>query len=175
MLISVGIDLGTSKTAVYTIGGLRSPVLIQTSDKTPDKVRHVTDKVKLCVIETASIIVIEKPFNVMGNGRILLELLGAVKYALDPSLRIVQVPQTSLKKFATGMGNAQKSDMVLRAFKEFGLEAASEDEIDAFWLALLGQYILNMPTNAYVYRKETVDTLLAPKAKKGKKKKKEGV
>lgn len=170
MSISIGIDLGTTQTGMWATGGGFGFNVLVVPPKGVDKVRFIADSVKGLILSTPDIIVIEKPFNVMGNGRILLELLGAVKYALNPQFRIVEIPQTSLKKFATGMGNAQKSDMVLRAFKEFGVQASSEDEIDAFWMAVFGQHVLSMPDNAPAYRREAVEKLLVPKAKKSRKK-----
>lgn len=170
MRFSIGIDLGTAQTGMWALGGGQGFNTLMVPPKGVDKVRFIADSVKEKIACAPDIIVIEKPFNVMGNGRILLELLGAVKYALDPSFRIVEIPQTSLKKFATGMGNAQKSDMVLRAFKEFGVQASSEDEIDAFWMAVFGQHVLNIPEDAPAYRKEAVGKLLTPKVKKSRKK-----
>lgn len=172
---TIGIDLGTSQTGFCEMGeGWTNISLYCPPKDEKDRVRYIADKLKYVVVQP-DIIVIEKPFNVMGNGRILLELLGAVKYALDPTFRVVEIPQTSLKKFATDMGNAQKSDMVLRAFKEFGVQASSEDEIDAFWMALFGQYVLDMPDDAPAFRREAVEKMMAPKVKKTKKAKKEAV
>ena len=88
-------------------------------------------------------IVIEKPFNIKGHGEVLLQLLGIVKYILFiGDIDFCEIPQMTLKKFATGSGKAQKSDMVKRALKEFGLDVETEDEVDAFWCSKVGKALL---------------------------------
>lgn len=48
---------------------------------------------------------------------------------------IYQIPPTTLKKFATGKGNAPKGAVMLAVFKRFGIEAANDNEADAIALA----------------------------------------
>jgi Holliday junction resolvasome RuvABC endonuclease subunit len=106
-------------------------------------------------------VVIEKPFGVMGSGRVLLELYGICKYLCWKHKRkFVEVPQKSLKLFATGKGNALKSDMVLRLYKEHGIEGYSEDEVDAFWLAYLGYCILGKERKLEKFRKNVITKLV---------------
>lgn len=52
------------------------------------------------------------------------------------------VPIGTLKKYATGTGNASKDDMRERAFKDRGFYAQNEDVADAFWLQDFGQRVL---------------------------------
>ena len=93
----------------------------------------------------------------MGNARILLELLGIFKYNLTVlGHTVIEVPQTTLKKFATDSGKAMKRDMVLRAFKEYGIDDVGEDGVDAFWLAKFAEtlktkdYNLNTSLKSYI-------------------------
>ena len=44
----------------------------------------------------------------------------------------------SLKKFATGKGNAKKDQVMLAVYKRWGLEFKTNDECDAFVLATMG-------------------------------------
>lgn len=63
------------------------------------------------------------------------ELGGVVRLALyENSVRFALVAPTSLKKFATGKGNAKKPDMLAAAFKRLGYEGSNFDEVDALWL-----------------------------------------
>jgi Holliday junction resolvasome RuvABC endonuclease subunit len=111
-------------------------------------------------IKRNNYIVIEKPFGIMGSGRVLLELYGVCKYLCwKYKKKFVEVPQKSLKLFATGKGNALKSDMVLRLYKEHKIEGYSEDEVDAFWLAYLGYCILGKGKRLEKFRKNVIAKL----------------
>lgn len=50
----------------------------------------------------------------------------------------VVVPPAKLKKFVTGKGNSGKDVMMKEAYKRFGIEAKTSDEVDATGLALMG-------------------------------------
>lgn len=90
-------------------------------------------------IREADLVVIEKPFGLKGYANVLFELFGIIKFiCIINQIKFVEISPMTLKKFATGKGNAQKSDMVLKAYKEFKVEGSSEDEIDALWCALAG-------------------------------------
>ncbi len=84
-------------------------------------------------------------FGSKGQGYLnLAELAGIIKYELfsyryTPGGGLTIVPPTTLKQFATGKGNADKSAMILQAYKEFSLEFTCNDECDAFWLAQVGR------------------------------------
>lgn len=54
-----------------------------------------------------------------------------------------EIPPTSLKKFATGSGNAIKNQIINAAKKEWGI--LTEDEADAAWLAEFA-LVLHAPT-----------------------------
>lgn len=54
------------------------------------------------------------------------------------------VPST-LKKYATGKGNADKTAMAIAALKRFGLEFADDNRCDAYWLRAMGMDWLGEP------------------------------
>lgn len=59
---------------------------------------------------------------------------------------------TSLKKFVTGSGKAQKDKMMLEVYKQFGFEAPSSHQADAYALAvvsLCSQFAKNSLTNLH--------------------------
>jgi crossover junction endodeoxyribonuclease RuvC len=53
----------------------------------------------------------------------------------------IDVPPTSVKKFATGKGNAKKDAMVLPIFKHWGFEHISDNVRDAYVLAQMAKSI----------------------------------
>lgn len=116
-------------------------------------------------IAQSSLVVIESPFNVPGYGKVLIEVLGTLKYiCIIHEADFCEVPQTTLKKFATGSGKAEKSQMVLKASKEFQFEAETEDEVDAFWLAQVGNCLIR-PEQYTKQRQEAVSKIkiMSPK------------
>lgn len=54
----------------------------------------------------------------------------------------VLVPPTSLKKFLTGKGTAEKSLMLREVYRRFGAEARNDNEADAVALCFLGRALL---------------------------------
>jgi len=61
-------------------------------------------------------------------------------------LRWLEVPPTSLKKYATGKGNAGKDEVLAAAVRRFpAVEVRGNDEADALWLAAIGADLLGDP------------------------------
>lgn len=54
----------------------------------------------------------------------------------------VLVQPSTLKKFATGSGKAEKNTVMLQVFRRFGVEAANDNEADAIGLCFLGRALL---------------------------------
>jgi crossover junction endodeoxyribonuclease RuvC len=144
----LGIDIGISKLGICKVenGRIKHQVYFSGNKKLKgfEKYKEFI-KSHFChpaipnLIANADLIIIEKPFNIRGYGAILYELFGIIRYFLILyNKSFIEIPQTTLKKFATGKGNAPKSDMVKHAIKEYGFEAESEDEVDAFWCAMAG-------------------------------------
>lgn len=64
---------------------------------------------------------------------------GAVRTALiTAGIPYVLITPASVKKFATGRGNAGKPDMAVAAFKRAGLEFGDDNQVDAWWLRAMG-------------------------------------
>ncbi len=156
MDIVLGVDLGINKMGLCECSDVRSEsrlIAVPEAVKKANPGQKRLSFIKACanydgelqtVMRDADLIVIEVPFNVPGWGKILVEVLGIVKFlAVTYKKPFAEVPQATLKLFACERGNAEKSQMVLRAHKEFNFEASTEDEIDAFWLAQLGRCLTN--------------------------------
>lgn len=50
----------------------------------------------------------------------------------------VSLPPMSLKKFVTGSGKAEKQHMLMHVFKRWGIEAADDNQADAYSLGRVG-------------------------------------
>ncbi len=76
-------------------------------------------------------------------------LHGVVRRELSvsrPHLCVVSVPPASLKTFATGRGNADKTEMVIAARDRLGYTGVQSDEADALWLRELALHTIDAPT-----------------------------
>jgi crossover junction endodeoxyribonuclease RuvC len=58
---------------------------------------------------------------------------------LQAGFSYYEVPPSSVKKFATGKGNAKKDEMVLPIYKRWGFEHSSDNVRDAFVLAQMAR------------------------------------
>jgi Holliday junction resolvasome RuvABC endonuclease subunit len=74
----------------------------------------------------------------MVHGAVRAELLRAE----DP---YVLVPPATLKKYATGRGNATKAGMAVALYRRFGLELADDNQVDSFLLRAAGLHAMGHP------------------------------
>jgi crossover junction endodeoxyribonuclease RuvC len=87
------------------------------------------------------------------------ELAGAVKLEiLKKGHYPLQVPPMTLKKFASGKGNAKKQEMLLQIYKKWGKEFSDDNAADSYALARL---IRGVGINAM--EKQIIDQLKDPK------------
>jgi Holliday junction resolvasome RuvABC endonuclease subunit len=79
------------------------------------------------------------------------ELGGVIRMVLadeadeHPSMGWAVSPPTSLKKYATGSGKADKTAMVVAARERLGYQGLSNDQADALWLRAAGLDLLGAP------------------------------
>jgi crossover junction endodeoxyribonuclease RuvC len=76
-------------------------------------------------------------------------------FATRPTL--VEVPPATLKKFVTGKGNAPKDLMRVEAYKRWGVEFKTNDEVDAYGLARMGACLLGWEEPATKAQREAVE------------------
>jgi len=70
-------------------------------------------------------------------------------------IEYIEVPPSSLKKFATGKGNCKKDAMVLPIYKKWQFESDSDNIRDAYVLARVAQAITS-PQELTAYQKEAL-------------------
>ena len=71
---------------------------------------------------------------------------GVIRLALQQTLvPYILIPAATLKKFATGSGNAGKPDMRMELYKRAGLDLKDDNQVDAWWLRALGHELLGDP------------------------------
>lgn len=71
---------------------------------------------------------------------------GVVRLALvQLAVPFTTVTPASLKKFATGSGNADKADMRMSLFQRAGIDLKDDNQVDAWWLRALGLHHFGEP------------------------------
>ncbi len=92
---------------------------------------------------------------------------GVLRLALyENNIEFIEVPPKTLKKFATGNGNADKILMGVQLMKEFGLEYPTSDQTDAFWLSFFGRAYYGLIPKLTKAREEIIADMKKPKVKK---------
>ena len=64
---------------------------------------------------------------------------------MSRDIPVVEVTATTLKKYATGKGNATKPDMRVELYRRAGVDLRDDNQVDAVWLAHLGCHLLGRP------------------------------
>jgi Holliday junction resolvasome RuvABC endonuclease subunit len=83
-----------------------------------------------------------------------------VNELLSLGFPVVEVPPTTMKKYATTRGNVDKDEVIFRAAKEFPtLESLTNDQADALWLAAMGVAHLDPETTTHTMTKLRHDQL----------------
>lgn len=75
------------------------------------------------------------------------ELGGILRLAIHetPGVEYIDVPPSTLKKYATGKGNAKKELVLVEAVKRLDYQGSNDNEADALWLRALGYDHLEHP------------------------------
>lgn len=149
----IGIDPSLTATGVADADGALFTITSKPDDGTvADRARRIatiTAHLRPHRLTDAHLVVIEGPaFSRQGHAWVHLRaglwwrIVGLLHSAGVP---VAEVTPTALKKYATGKGNADKSDMRMALYKRAGLDVPSDDEVDAWWLRQMGLAHLGDP------------------------------
>ncbi len=165
----MGIDLSLTATGLATNRGLEIVPTKPADGSTISKAAIILWRIKeILEVLPITLAVVERGFS-SGRGRDLEtgKLHGVVEWDLcrDPhrsrkmtrdgqpspywieyKLDTIYVPPSSLKKFATGKGNANKLQMVIAARERLSLDIEDDNLADAAWLREMGLHIIGHPT-----------------------------
>jgi crossover junction endodeoxyribonuclease RuvC len=93
-----------------------------------DSVWNLTEHADLVVIENYA-------FDRPNQAHQIGELGGIIRFTLWEAGKLyVEIAPSSMKKFATGTGNASKDEVLVAAVKKLGYQGFSKDQADALWL-----------------------------------------
>lgn len=99
--------------------------------------------------DQADLIVIEAGVYLSHSAFMLGQLHGIVYNRLHGQ-RVLRVPPSNVKQYATGAGKAGKTEMIVAAREILGYRGLDDNEADAMWiravgLAMLGEPLADMP------------------------------
>ncbi len=131
-------------------------------------VRFALERVEVAAAAPATLppLVLVEGYSLMSKGaghHDTTELGGVLRREIwfRAGVRAVEVPPGTLKKFATGKGNANKTVVVSRVALRWGVEFGTDDEYDAYALARLGLVVVGRELAANVAASEAARVVLA--------------
>lgn len=184
----IAIDPSLSATAVcvmrspddYSMRVFSAPALGKSLADRFDRYQNLTNDIWLFIeSETPAAVLFESYGSAArGNSQVPMIEFGAMlrRMLLKQSVMAwcpppVEVPPASLKKFATGKGNADKLAMCLAIQKRWGQTFATNDEFDAYALAVMAMCYAGKAECETVAQSESLEKLQAGPAEKKRKRK----
>lgn len=141
----VGLDLSITATGIAWHDG--STYTVKAKQAGDSRLLAICHEIGIAVEgRSIDLVVIEDlPTHAMSAG-ITGMVHGATRsYLLRLRAPYVLVTPATLKKYATGRGNADKTAMTMALFKRAGLELADDNQVDAAWLRFAGLQLLGEP------------------------------
>ena len=154
----VGLDLSLTGTGVAIIGeaGIRTHLITSKGKKGAslrerwERLDILANKIQQAIPEKV-LVVIEQPAysQTGGSHHDRSGLWWLIVHALNPWHTVVEVTPGTLKKFATGKGNAGKDEMLAAAIRRYpAADVVNNNVADALHLAAMGARSLGHPLEA---------------------------
>ncbi len=150
----IGLDLALTATGVALLHGAEAP---SAATLDPGSLRGVKRLVwyrgalDTCMVDLEGarpgLCVVEGYSFASKNGREAAGELGCVLRLLchDAGVPLLVVPPSTLKKYVTGKGTADKAQMMLRVYQRWGFDPSDDHQADAYALAQFGRESLAGP------------------------------
>jgi Holliday junction resolvasome RuvABC endonuclease subunit len=136
----IGLDLSITCTGISLPDG--RTLALKPRARGDERLPDLRDQVRYWTDGTDAELVVLEDLAGLYRGdaaRIIPMLHGVVRVALmDLGVPYMPLNPSTLKRFATGSGTADKTAMAMAAYKRLGREYATSDECDADWLRVAG-------------------------------------
>lgn len=136
----LGLDLSLTATGIALPTGATSTIRTRGSDG-DRRLTHIRDTIRdLCALGGGVDLAVVEDLPTHAHAAGITGMVhGAARTALlDAAVPYVLIAPATLKKYATGKGNADKTAMAMAAYKRFGVEFADDNQCDAYWLRAAG-------------------------------------
>jgi Holliday junction resolvasome RuvABC endonuclease subunit len=143
----LGLDLSLTATGVALPNGTCRTIKTNPADGDL-RLLQISESIRVAVTVTGPVdlaVIEDLPVGARAAG-----ITGMVHGVARAALAAADVPYAlvspaTLKAYATGSGNADKTAMALAAFKRHGIEFADDNQCDAWWLRAAGHERLAQP------------------------------
>jgi len=169
----MGVDLSITCTGVSPPDG--GTLVVKPKSQGDLRLEEVADRLRIAATGAGvDLVVIEEFGRFLGEAAKIIPMLhGAVRLDLmRAGIPYMVLSPSSLKKFATGSGTADKTAMAMAAYKRLGREYKTSDECDADWLRVAGRFVYGLDVlhadethNRYVNMPQVQRQALAKNAK----------
>ncbi len=146
----IGIDPSLAATGVAAADGTSWTIATKAGD--PDRLAVIYQRINATAAgatlrdDDAMAVIEDLPAHAHGAGLTGMAQ-GVIRLALiNNGLPYVTVAAATLKKYATGKGNATKADMRMAWFQRTGEDVRDDNQVDALWLRQIGLALLDDPT-----------------------------
>lgn len=146
MLKVIGLDLSITATGIALADGTTRTIATKT--KGDARLTEISIEIaKAASDDDVALVVIEELPPIRANSLGLIGMVQGVVRLLLMELNIpyALMPPASLKKYATGRGNATKPDMRMALFQRAQLDLRDDNQVDAWWLRAAGLDHLGAP------------------------------
>lgn len=154
--VVLGIDPSLSATG---IAGQLAAYTVHTETGDPERLDRIYTAVRQHVEEAGIVrlaVVEDLPTHAKSAGLTGMAQ-GVVRLALiHRRVPWVKVPAATLKKYATGSGNASKADMRMAWYQRAGADVRDDNQVDALWLRQIGLALLEDPAAIALPKTHTV-------------------
>ncbi|MEE4540955.1 Holliday junction endonuclease [Streptomyces sp. V4-01] len=143
---AIGLDLSMTASGVALPDG--TTITIKPKGDGDRRLLYIRDAIWQSVKGSDALIVLEDmPARLMANAAKAIGFVhGAVRsLLLEEGFVYVPVSPATLKAYATGKGNADKTAMAIAALKRGGREFGDDNQCDAWWLRHAGLDRLGIP------------------------------
>lgn len=142
-----GIDLSLTSTGIADATGART---ITNKLRGMERIEYIRAEIEdTLLLPSLTTLVVLEGYSFgshASHAHELGELGGVVRWWLwSCGVPYVDVPPATLKRYATGKGNAPKDLMLATAIRKLGYEGHSNDEADALFLRAMGMDALGEP------------------------------